>query len=90
MHDYETMFKDQMNERHQFSYPPLVRLVKIVLKHKDFIKVDTAANWMGKSLVNSFGELVLGPTSPSIGRIRNKYIKTILLKIPAHLPLKKI
>ena len=88
-HDYTTMYSDQMNERHQFSYPPLVRLVRIVLKHKDFVKVDTAANWMGKSLINSFGDQVLGPTSPSIGRIRNKYIKTILIKLPAKVSLKQ-
>lgn len=89
IHDYEGMYQDQMNERHQFSYPPLVRLVRIVLKHKDFIKVDTAANWMGKSLVNSFGDRVLGPTSPSIGRIRNKYIKSILIKLPVNISLKQ-
>jgi primosomal protein N' (replication factor Y) len=89
IHDYEAMYQDQMNERHQFSYPPLIRLVRIVLKHKDFIKVDTAANWMGKSLVNSFGDQVLGPTSPSIGRIRNKYIKSILIKLPTNISLKQ-
>ena len=89
VHDYDGMFKDQMNERHQFSYPPLVRLVRIVLKHKDFIKVDTAANWMGKSLVNSFGDQVLGPTSPAIGRIRNKYIKSILIKLPVQISLQQ-
>jgi len=88
-HDYEAMYKDQMEERHQFSYPPLIRLVRIVLKHKDFVKVDNAANWMGKSLTNSFGDQVLGPTSPSIGRIRNKYIKSILIKLPANTSLKQ-
>ena len=86
-HDYQGMYNDQMNERHQFLYPPLVRLVRIVLKHKDLVKVDTASTWMGKSLENSFGQQVLGPTSPSIGRIRNKYIKTILIKLPANKPL---
>ncbi len=89
IHDYEGMYKEQMNERHQFSYPPLVRLVRIVLKHKDFVRVDAAANWMGKSLTNSFGDQVLGPTSPSIGRIRNKYIKSILIKLPVHISLKQ-
>ncbi len=88
-HDYQTMFQDQLNERHQFQYPPLVRLVRIVLKHKDFLRVDGAANWMGKSLVNSFGDHVLGPTSPSIGRIRNRYIKSILIKLPSAVSLKQ-
>ena len=80
--DYEGMYRDQLNERHQFTYPPFIRLVKIVLKHKDLIKVEAAANWMGRSLENAFQENVLGPTSPSIGRIRNRYIKTILIKLP--------
>ncbi len=88
-HDYDTMYQDQLNERHQFHYPPLIRLVRIVLKHKDFVRVDAAANWMGRSLVNSFAEQVLGPTSPSIGRIRNKYIKSILIKLPSNVSLKR-
>jgi primosomal protein N' (replication factor Y) len=88
VHDYEGMFRDQMNERHQFHYPPLVRLIRIILKHKDYVKVDAGANWMGDSLVNLFGDKVLGPTSPSIGRIRNKYIKSLLIKLPTQMSLR--
>ena len=87
--DYESMYRDELNERHQFNYPPFIRLVKIVLKHKDFIKVDTASIWMGKSLENAFQENLLGPTSPSIGRIRNKYIKTLLIKLPKDRSIKQ-
>ena len=76
------MYKDQLNERHQFNYPPLIRLIKIILKHKDFQKVDSAAQWLGTSLKNSFHDNVLGPTSPSIPRIRNQHIKTLLIKLP--------
>ena len=81
-HDYKNMYKDQLNERHQFNYPPLIRLIKIILKHKDFQKVDSAAQWLGTSLKNSFHDNVLGPTSPSIPRIRNQHIKTLLIKLP--------
>jgi primosomal protein N' (replication factor Y) len=87
--DYEGMYRDQLNERHQFTYPPFIRLVKIVLKHKDFTKVEAAANWMGRSLENAFQENVLGPTSPSIGRIRSRYIKTILIKLPKNRSIKQ-
>ena len=80
--DYKAMCKDQLDERRQFEYPPYTRLIRIVLKHKDFLKVDTASIWMGKSLEIAFQENVLGPTSPSVGRIRNKYIKTLLIKLP--------
>ena len=81
-HDYENMYKDQMNERHQFHYPPLVRILKITLKHKDYQRVNSAADWLGVSLKNSFRDNVLGPTSPAISRIRNLHIKTLLIKLP--------
>ena len=31
---------------------------------------------------SSFGENVLGPTAPAVARIRNQYIKNIVIKIP--------
>ena len=87
--DYQTMFKEQLNERHQYHYPPLVRMVKITLKHKDFIKVGNAADWLYKSLFNSFRENVLGPSSPAIARIRNQHIKTLLIKLPKDRSIKQ-
>ena len=87
--EYVTMYKEQLHERFQYQYPPIVRLVKITLKHKDFNKVNMAADWLGKSLTNSFGTNVLGPTSPAISRIRNQHIKTILIKLPKEKSLKQ-
>ena len=82
VNDYKGMFREQMEERRQFGYPPFIRLIRITLKDRDYNKVDEAARWMGTSLHNAFGDRVLGPTVPSIGRIRNKYIRTLLVKIP--------
>ncbi|MCB0744054.1 MAG: primosomal protein N', partial [Ignavibacteriae bacterium] len=79
----------QLDERYTHYYPPLARLVKITLKHKDYIKVNSAADWLYKSFYNSFGTLVLGPTSPAISRIRNQHIKTLLIKLPKDKPLKQ-
>ncbi|GAB1309252.1 primosomal protein N' [Urechidicola sp. KH5] len=86
--DYGQMFKDQILERRQFQYPPFYRIVKITLKHRDYNKVDSGANWMGTSLQNAFGKLVLGPTVPAISRIRNEYIRTIVIKIDPKQSLK--
>ncbi len=87
--DYKTMFKEQMDERYQYKYPPLQRLVKITLKHKDYTKVTTGADWLYKSLYNSFGSNILGPSSPAISRIRNQHIKTVLIKLPKENSLKQ-
>lgn len=89
INDYEGMCKDQLDERHQFLYPPYIRLIRIVLKHRDFLKVDAGSVWMGKSLANAFQDNLLGPTSPSVGRIRNKYIKTLLVKLPKDRSIKQ-
>ena len=80
--NYTEMYKEQLQERWQYKYPPYYRLIKITLKHRDFNKVDTGVNWLFKALYASFGEHVLGPTAPAVSRIRNQYIKNIVIKIP--------
>ena len=87
--DYNNMFKEQLQERYEYKYPPFVRTVKITLKHKDYNKVNRASEWFAKSLKNQFKDNVLGPTNPSIARIRNQYIKHILVKLPINKPLKQ-
>ncbi|MEN8884158.1 MAG: primosomal protein N' [Flavobacteriaceae bacterium] len=80
--DYTTMYKEQLQDRWQYHYPPYYRLVKITLKHKDYQKVDAGIIWLAKAMQNVFGEHVLGPSAPAVTRIRNQYIKNVMLKIP--------
>ena len=80
--DYTTMYKEQLQDRWQYHYPPYYRLVKITLKHKDYQKVDAGIIWLAKAMQNVFGEHVLGPSAPAVARIRNQYIKNVMLKIP--------
>ena len=85
---YEEMFSEQLQERWQYHYPPYYRIIKITLKHRDYQKVDAGAIWLGKSLVNIFKENILGPSVPSVSRVRNEYIRTLVLKIPPKQSLK--
>ncbi len=87
--NYVEMFNEQMNERYNYKYPPIYRLIKITLKHKDYNRVNTASDWLAKSLRQVFSEHVLGPEFPPIARIRNQYQKNILIKIPQKQPLGK-
>jgi primosomal protein N' (replication factor Y) len=80
--NYTEMYKEQLQERYQYKYPPYYRLIKITLKHRDYNRVDSGVNWLFKALYSSFGEHVLGPTAPAVARIRNQYIKNIIIKIP--------
>ena len=79
---YVEMYKEQLQERWQYKYPPYYRLIKITLKHRDYNKVDKGIDWLARALQQSFGEFVLGPTAPVVSRIRNQYIKNLVIKIP--------
>lgn len=87
--DYQGMYKDQLEERNNYKYPPYYRLVKFSLKSRDYSRTNEAAEWLAKSLTNVFRENVLGPEFPPVARIRNEYYKNILLKIPQQQSLGK-
>ncbi len=86
--DYLEMYKEQLDERWQYKYPPFYRMVKITLKHRDFNRVEEGAQWLGTSFNNVFKEHVLGPSTPTIGKVRNLYIRVLLIKIPPKQSLK--
>jgi primosomal protein N' (replication factor Y) len=79
---FEEMYKEQLEERWQYHYPPFYRIIKITLRHKDFNRVEEGAIWLGKSLISIFKHDILGPSTPGISKIRNYYIRTIIVKIP--------
>lgn len=80
--DYMGMYKEQIYERQNFKYPPFFRLVKLTLKHRDFDKLKEGSMWLYNVLSQNLDMPVLGPEEPAINRIRNEYIRTIMVKIP--------
>ncbi|MCX2720197.1 replication restart helicase PriA [Lentiprolixibacter aurantiacus] len=87
--DYESMYSEQLYEREQFQYPPTYKVIKITLKHRDFNKLSEASAWFAQGLRNIFRFPVLGPEFPPVARIRNQYLKNILIKIPPSYSLSK-
>jgi primosomal protein N' (replication factor Y) len=81
--DYEGMYKEQLYERQIYKYPPFFRLIKLTLKHRDFDKLKEGSMWLYQVLQQNLSIPVLGPEEPAIGRIRNEYIRTIMIKIPS-------
>jgi primosomal protein N' (replication factor Y) len=85
-HDYNTFYKSEMLERHRFHYPPYSRMVQITLKHKDITVVEKGALYLANNLRKTkVGEL-LGPTVPLISRVRNYYLRDILIKTDQNTP----
>lgn len=80
--DYLGMYKEQLYERQIYKYPPYFKLIKLTLKHRDFEKLKTGSFWLFQVLQQNMSIPVLGPEEPPISRIRNEYIRTIMIKIP--------
>ena len=80
-HDYQAMYEAQMQERELFNYPPLCRLVSVYVKHRDERTADALGRDMAQLARRTFGERVLGPDTPPIGRIQLMYIRKVLVKI---------
>lgn len=89
VNDYEAMYKEQSEERYNYKYPPFYRTIKIVIKDKNLARVQKASVWFGQALEMQFKENILGPEPPPVGRIKNKYIMNILVKIPKNQSLEK-
>ncbi|MFW5645055.1 MAG: replication restart helicase PriA [Bacteroidota bacterium] len=79
--NFKAFVRDQIEERQVFKYPPFVKMVRIVIKSRDFQEGEKAAVLLGEYLKKSFGNRVLGPQVPVVGRIKNQYLQHILLKI---------
>jgi primosomal protein N' (replication factor Y) len=79
-HDYEGFYNLELNERHQFGYPPYRRLIQIRLRHRNENTVEMAARLLGDALKKIMDIQILGPVIPPVGRIRNYFLRHILIK----------
>lgn len=78
--NYRDLYFTEMEERKSFNYPPFYRVINLDIKHKDPEILYNQAAYLATELRNNFGERVIGPETPLISRIRNYYIKSIMLK----------
>ena len=82
--DYAGMYKEQLYDRQIYHYPPYYKLIKLTLKHRDFDKLKEGSMWLYQVMKQNLTIPVLGPEEPPISRIRNEYIRTIMVKIPTN------
>jgi primosomal protein N' (replication factor Y) len=88
--DYLGMYYDELIERKQFNYPPYTRLIFVNVKHKDANVLNFAAQSLASALRVQLGNRILGPEQPLIARIRNYYIKQIIIKIEKNTAVQKV
>ena len=87
---FSEMYREQMDERELFHYPPFYRIISIYIKHRDAAIVEDAAQVMAKRLRFLFEDRVLGPDRPAVGRVQMLYIRKILLKAEKGAPMARV
>ena len=85
--DYIGMYSEQLYERKIYFYPPFYRLIKLTLKHRDFENLNKGSQWLCQVMKQNLNMPILGPEEPAIGKIRNEYIRTIMIKLPDEISL---
>jgi primosomal protein N' (replication factor Y) (superfamily II helicase) len=79
--NYSGFYDREIAERRDFAYPPFIKMIHIQLKHKDVVYLENAAKLFEKRLKVKLKEGVSSPITPSISRIKNMYLKDLIIKI---------
>ncbi|MCX6276055.1 MAG: primosomal protein N' [Bacteroidetes bacterium] len=89
-HNYEAFYTRELFERKKFDYPPHRRLIEIVMKHRDPDILHEKSIELGDILRKKLGNRVIGPHQPLIARIKNLWLKRILIKIEKEASVGKV
>ena len=79
--DVDGFYRDLMEERQLFRYPPFYHIINVYLKHKDNAVVSAAADALGALLRQWFGDRVLGPDKPAVAKVKALNIRKIVMKL---------
>ncbi|MCX7861473.1 MAG: primosomal protein N' [Bacteroidales bacterium] len=80
-YDFTGFAEWQLSERKRFNYPPYVRLLKIIIKHKQAEFAKKVAKSLTDILKQHKQLIVIGPQSPIVSKINDYYIMEIWLKL---------
>ncbi len=80
--DFIRFYNHEIEERDKYKYPPFYRLIRITMKHREPEALVKGANLLAERIKKSIHkQLVLGPHEPMISKIRNYYLREIIIKV---------
>lgn len=88
--DYATFYRELLEERLAFCYPPFYHLVCVYMKHREERVLESASLELGSRLREVFGDRVLGPDKPSVSRVKQLHIRKIVLKLEKGINLQQV
>lgn len=79
--DYRLFYERELSIREICHYPPFTRLIRMELRHKNQMFLESQAVSLRNLLTPVFGGAMLGPEYPQVTRLRGEYRQQILFKI---------
>jgi primosomal protein N' (replication factor Y) (superfamily II helicase) len=78
----EEFYSIHLQDRQQYHYPPFSRLINITIKHQDVKMAVAASRTFADAIHAGITNIkVYGPAEPMVSKIRNLYLRSILIKI---------
>lgn len=85
--DFLSMYESQITERNAFKYPPYHKLIYIIMKHPEADVLDKASDELSARLRLFLGNRVVGPEYPMVSRVRNLFVKNIMIRLERNVAL---
>ncbi len=90
--DYEAFYEEEIEYRRLMGYPPVEQLMAILVSCEEEELLDTACKYLKSyaERVNRERAIIIGPTSPYVGKVQDVYRKMIYIKHADYLVLTEI
>jgi primosomal protein N' (replication factor Y) (superfamily II helicase) len=86
-HDVSAFYAHEIKYREFFQYPPFIRLIKVMFKHRDEPKAMQAAGQLAEALNSIEGITIQGPVPAIVSKVRNLFIHEVWIKCPKDMKL---
>jgi len=80
-YNFEGFYFEELLTRKQYHYPPFVNLIQLTIKHKKPDELRLVSSFLADELRSKLGRQVLGPTTPLVSKVRNMYLRQVLIKV---------
>jgi primosomal protein N' (replication factor Y) len=80
-YNFDGFYFEELLTRKQYHYPPFVNLIQLTIKHKKPDELRLVSSFLADELRSKLGRQVLGPTTPLVSKVRNMYLRQVLIKV---------
>ena len=80
-HDYEGLYRQQIEERRLFNYPPFYRVIRLQMRDHNSARVEAFAAQLQAHLTQIFGPRTSAVIIPSVERVQAYTLRELTLRI---------